>query len=301
MRGRNASRLGGRRARQHRRHHGGQRSGEFELHRGSGGNCRSAIDRCGIRTIVTSKVFLAKAKIAPFEGMVYLEDILAAIGKWAKLKALWPRRLAPAFTLSHGRARRIPPRPSSFPAAARARPKGVMLSHYNLISNMESVAQLFRLGENRPHHRVAAVLPFVRIRRDHLASLDRRVAAWPIIQTPPTPKPSESWWRSTRRRSSSALRRSTPPMCANARPKEFRKLEISPSPGPRNCGSSSADAFREKFGIELLEGYGCTEMSPVVIGQQPGSMSTAKKSRSARSPVRSASRSPAWRLASWTR
>ncbi len=40
----------------------------------------SALERCAIRTIVTSKTFLAKAKQEPVQGMVYVEDILARAG-----------------------------------------------------------------------------------------------------------------------------------------------------------------------------------------------------------------------------
>ena len=39
--------------------------------------------------------------------------------------------------------------------------------------------------------------------------------------------------------------------------------------GAEKLRESVAAAFREKFGVELLEGYGCTEMSPVVAVNGP--------------------------------
>src|SRR5207247_9207639 len=48
----------------------------------------SAIGQCRIRTVVTSKVFLSKAKIEGVEGAVFIEDILAEAGKTAKLRGL---------------------------------------------------------------------------------------------------------------------------------------------------------------------------------------------------------------------
>ena len=60
----------------------------------------SAAQQCKIRTIVTSKAFLAKARIEPMEGMVYVEDILKAPGSLAKLSALVAARLLPARLLA---------------------------------------------------------------------------------------------------------------------------------------------------------------------------------------------------------
>ena len=44
----------------------------------------AAREQCAIRTVVTSRVFLAKAKIEQLEGMVFVEDILARAGNAAQ-------------------------------------------------------------------------------------------------------------------------------------------------------------------------------------------------------------------------
>src|SRR2546430_2313297 len=61
-----------------------------------------------------------------------------------------PSRWLPAGT------RPIRSRPSSFQRQHRL-PKGVMLSHYNLIANIEAIAQLFWIGAE---DRIVGVLPF---------------------------------------------------------------------------------------------------------------------------------------------
>ena len=64
---------------------------------------QSAIEQCGIRTVITSRAFLAKAKLEPLPGTVYIEDLLKAATPFAKLRAWLAARFAPAALLSRGR------------------------------------------------------------------------------------------------------------------------------------------------------------------------------------------------------
>ena len=59
-----------------------------------------AAAQCEIRTVITSKVFLAKAKLEAPDGAVYLEDIMASLTKAQKLFALIKARLAPRAWLT---------------------------------------------------------------------------------------------------------------------------------------------------------------------------------------------------------
>src|SRR5260370_10104651 len=110
-----------------------------------------------MRRIFTSKVFLAKAKIEARDGAVFLEDILGKVSGFAKLRAFVAARLMPARMLAvRGRA------PDSlatiiFSSGSSGVPKGVMLSHHNVLSNIQAMAQVFWLGET---DRIVGVLPF---------------------------------------------------------------------------------------------------------------------------------------------
>ena len=87
----------------------------------------SAVDRCGIKTILTSRLFLSKADLTPMDGMVFLEDLLGQMGAAARLRTLVTARLLPAWALQrlfvHAPTRIRSP-PSSSRAEARVFQRG---------------------------------------------------------------------------------------------------------------------------------------------------------------------------------
>ena len=65
---------------------------------------------------------------------------------------------------------------------------------------------------------------------------------------------------------------STPTFCASyirkCEPEQFKHLRYA-IVGAERLRESTATAFKAKFGIDLLEGYGCTEMAPVIAVNVP--------------------------------
>ena len=140
-----------------------------------------AIHQCGITTILTSRAFLTKAQLEPLDGMVFLEDVMRGIGRPARC-GCWPsraccRRTRSCAAFSTRTSRTVRSRRSSSRAAARACPKGVMLTHRNILANIDAVGQVFDVIRERPDRRRAAVLPFVRLHRHAVVSARRRRSA----------------------------------------------------------------------------------------------------------------------------
>jgi acyl-[acyl-carrier-protein]-phospholipid O-acyltransferase/long-chain-fatty-acid--[acyl-carrier-protein] ligase len=227
----------------------------------------SAAQQCSIRTIVTSKAFVAKAKIEQIEGMVYVEDILAAQSPIAKIGALVAARLAPARMLVSGSN---PDAPATviFSSGSTGVPKGVVLSHYNVIANIEAIAQVYSFGRE---DRIIGALPFFH-------SFGFTVTIWfPLIGAGavayhPNPLDAKAIAALVQKYRGTFLL-STPTFCTGYTRKcsreEFATLRHV-LVGAEKLRESVAQAFREAFGVELMEGYGCTEMAPVVAVNAPG-------------------------------
>src|SRR5580693_4560564 len=232
----------------------------------------SAVEQCGIRTILTSKVFLAKAKLETMlenmDGMVYVEDILGRMSGFAKLRALAAARLVPARLLAAGGKRGSDSLATViFSSGSSGVPKGVMLSHYNVLSNIQAMAQVFWIND---HDVVVGVLPFFH-------SFGFTVTVWlPLVSgcgaayhTNPTEASKIGEIVAKHR---GTLLVSTPTFYASYTRKctaeQFSSLRFV-LVGAEKLRESIAKGFHEKFGLELLEGYGCTEMSPVVAVNGP--------------------------------
>jgi acyl-[acyl-carrier-protein]-phospholipid O-acyltransferase/long-chain-fatty-acid--[acyl-carrier-protein] ligase len=227
----------------------------------------SAVEQCGIRTILTSKVFLAKAKLETMDGMVYLEDILGQMSGFAKLRALMAARFAPARLLTAGKRNSDSLATVIFSSGSSGVPKGVMLSHHNVLSNIRAMAQVFWIND---HDVVVGVLPFFH-------SFGFTVTVWlPLVSgcgaayhTNPMEAPKIGEIVAKHR---GTLLVSTPTFYSSYTRKctveQFASLRFA-LVGAEKLRESIANAFHEKFGLELLEGYGCTEMSPVVAVNGP--------------------------------
>ncbi len=226
----------------------------------------SAIEQSGLRTIITSKQFLAKAKLETKPNMVFLEDLLQ-FGRVAKAFAYGRARLLPVGILSPRRVKAGDLAAILFSSGSTGTPKGVMLSHRNLVSNVESVGQLFPLGKGQA---IAGVLPFFHAfgftytlwfpllngatAAYHAQPLDAKGVGELVRKTGATVLPAPPTFCQAYVRGCSA--------------EQFASLRYV-LVGAERLSSTLAQSFAEKFGVPLLEGYGATEMSPVISVNVP--------------------------------
>ena len=230
----------------------------------------AAIDRCGITTVLTSRAFLARANIADLPGMVFLEDVLKDTPLLARMITLAAARLLPAALVE--RLYFDPSEPDAlatiiFSSGSTGIPKGVMLTHRNVLANIDAANALFRLGDD---DMVMGVLPFFH-------SFGFTVTLWlPLVVGFPAvyhPNPTDAKTiGEMAAKYGATLLVSTPTFCAayvrKCQPDQFAKLRLA-IVGAERLREPIATAFKDKFGVELIEGYGCTEMAPVVAVNVP--------------------------------
>jgi acyl-[acyl-carrier-protein]-phospholipid O-acyltransferase/long-chain-fatty-acid--[acyl-carrier-protein] ligase len=231
---------------------------------------RSAIGQCDIKCILTSRAFLERYNALPLpeEATVYIEDVISGISVVAKGKAWIRARFCPCSLLMH--TEEFSPDDVAtiiFSSGSTGEPKGVMLTHHNILSNVEALKMVLRVSAR---DNVCAALPFFH-------SLGFTGTIWlPLLggfsaAYHANPMEGAKIAEAVKRHHSTLLLATPTFLLAyirRAAREDFASLRLVFT-GAEKLTKRIADAFEEKFGIRPLEGYGATELSPAVAFNVP--------------------------------
>jgi acyl-[acyl-carrier-protein]-phospholipid O-acyltransferase/long-chain-fatty-acid--[acyl-carrier-protein] ligase len=237
----------------------------------------AAIAQADIRTVVTSRTFLAKAELEERPGMMFLEDVRGQVTAVDKARALVLARLTPFALIRRwfgGLASSTPSLATIiFSSGSTGVPKGVMLTHRSILANVDSLAQVFPMG---PKDVFLGVLPLFH-------SFGFTGTFWfPLLMGAgvafhPNPMDAKTVGEVVEKYKATMLI-STPTFCnaylRRCSAAQFASLKYA-IVGAEKLRPQLATDFKEKYGIELLEGYGMTEMAPVVAVNRPAYVDAA--------------------------
>jgi acyl-[acyl-carrier-protein]-phospholipid O-acyltransferase/long-chain-fatty-acid--[acyl-carrier-protein] ligase len=235
---------------------------------------RSAIGQCQIRHVLTSRLFTSKVPLdaGPSVKLVYLEDFRKQVSKWEQVRIFLTVLLLPAFALErwvldihHQKLDDLGI--VVFSSGSTGDPKGVMLTHKNLAANTDSMIQAI---DPRPSDRLLGILPFFHC-------FGYTVTLWVPLQVGtslifhPDPRQAKEIgelcrkYRCTIYLTTPTLLRFSMKRCE---PDDFKTLRIL-MVGAEKLPQPLAQEFKEKFGVQPLEGYGCTELAPTAAANVP--------------------------------
>ncbi|HTY86676.1 MAG TPA: acyl-[ACP]--phospholipid O-acyltransferase [Candidatus Acidoferrum sp.] len=232
----------------------------------------SCAQQCHLKSIVTSRAFLEKIKLGLPGEAVLLEDLAARPGRAEILAAWLAAKFLPVGWLERacGRERSVGLDDLAtviFSSGSTGEPKGVMLSHYNIGSNIAQLEQVFGLGK---HDCILGILPFFHS-FGFTGTLCLPATLGVGVAFHPNPLDSRAIGPLVKNHAVTFLL-ATPTFlqlylrgCA---PADFGSLRLVMT-GAEKLPDRLAAAFEEHFGIRPMEGYGCTECAPVVAVNAP--------------------------------
>jgi 1-acyl-sn-glycerol-3-phosphate acyltransferase len=227
----------------------------------------SCIRQCGIKTVLTSKAFLEKLKLEVPAQTLLLEELAAKPSSGEKLFALFAAAFLPAPTLESALGRREAAHLDDvatviFSSGSTGEPKGVMLSHYNIASNLEQMDQVFALNR---HDGMLGILPLFHS-FGFTGTLWLPAVLGLRVVFHPNPLDAKAIGQFVNDYSLTFLL-ATPTFLQlymrGCSPEQFGSLRVVMT-GAEKLPERLAAAFEEQFGIRPLEGFGCTECAPAV-------------------------------------
>jgi acyl-[acyl-carrier-protein]-phospholipid O-acyltransferase/long-chain-fatty-acid--[acyl-carrier-protein] ligase len=231
-------------------------------------NIRGAIAAAKISHVVTSRLFVEKAHLekiidalGPDVSVVYLEDVRARVGAIDKLRGIFEAR--------RPLVRRAADDPAAilFTSGSEGTPKGVVLSHRNMLANAAQAEARIDFGRTDKAFNilplfhsfgltVGLVLPLVSGVPIYLypSPLHYRIVPELVYGTNATILFGTDTFLAGYARSAHAY--------------DFRSLRYILA-GAEPVKEATRRTYMEKFGLRILEGYGVTETAPALALNTP--------------------------------
>jgi len=246
---------------------------------------QAAVRKADIATIYSSRKFLEKLKkkgidldgAFPGAELVHMEDLAARITPAAKLLTALAIRLLPGTLLKWSCCTCVDPESPAailFSSGSEGEPKGVMLSHRNILANVKQISDVLNTEDSDV---VMASLPLF-----HAFGLTV-TTFMPLIEDMPMvchPDPTDAVniakgiarYRATIFCGTSTFLRL---YCKNRRihPLMLESLRIVVA-GAEKLSPDVREAFKLKFNKDIYEGYGATETTPVASVNIPDHLDT---------------------------
>jgi acyl-[acyl-carrier-protein]-phospholipid O-acyltransferase/long-chain-fatty-acid--[acyl-carrier-protein] ligase len=234
---------------------------------------RSACETAQLQRVITSRRFIEKAKldsqIAALEGQVevlYLEDIAGTIGRLDKLLAFLESRMEGHLVHAAGRD---PGRPAVvlFTSGSEGTPKGVVLSHRNLLSNIHQLASRIDFNAQDVALNALPLFHSFGLTAGMLLPLTSGVRVFFY----PSPLHYRVVPEVAYDTNATILFGTNTFLAGYARfadPYDFFSVRYVFA-GAEKLQDEVRRTWQDKFGIRIFEGYGATETSPVLAGNTP--------------------------------
>lgn len=246
---------------------------------------QAALAKAGIRTVFTSTRFLDRLEKRGIDGRALvagatvhpLEDFQPQISQLRRILTLLQAVLLPGWLLKLLYMKRMPlesPAAILFSSGSEGVPKGVMLSHRNIMANIKQMSDVLNTEDNDV---LMATLPIFHAFGLTAATLMPLVEGIPMVCHPdPTDAvnigKAVAEYRGTILFGTSTFLRL---YAKNPRVHHlmFESLRIVVA-GAEKLASDVRESFKIKFAKEIYEGYGATETTPVASANLPDRLDT---------------------------
>ena len=228
------------------------------------------IEQCGIRHVLTSRGMMERLKLDLKVELVYLEDLREKLGIVDKAVAFLQSVLPVGLLdrqLGIDQVADDDLLTVLFTSGSTGQPKGVMLSHRNVGSQIEAIQEAVSLNDQDV---AIGVMPFFH-------SYGYTATLWTVLCLTPMgayhvdPRDAHQVGKLCAKYGVTVFM-ATPTFLRiylrRVQAEDFRTLD-SVFGAAEKLPKELADAFEQRFGVRPYEAYGCTELSPLVAVNVP--------------------------------